>query len=217
MNLKPMVYVAGPIATGGDIPGNTHRGIKLAEELRLKGFMTFCPHLSVVTEIVCGTSTWDSWLEYDEQILLRCDAMFRMEGASRGADREEKFCNEHGIPVFRRIPHLEAWKDWIWRPGFEKTVVDALQHDIGTWGDRTFGQSTPASVVAHFRKEAKEFADAPSGEELADCVLLLIHWAHKNGLSLRDEVRKKFTINQNRKWGEPDKDGVVEHIREERA
>ena len=222
---QPFVYVAGPISTGGDIPGNTHRGIKLAEEIRQLGFATFCPHLSVATEMVCGASTWQSWLDYDEQIILRCDAVFRMDGDSRGADRETAFAEHHAIPVFRDLQSMISWRDGgAWRgfahrgvlePDHEKRTLDALQFEVGSWGDRTFPASRVESVLAHFQKEVKELVESRDPEELADCILLLIHFAHKKGVSLRDAVRAKFEINKRRKWGKPDAQGVVEHVREE--
>lgn len=220
MNLKPMIYVAGPISTGGDIPGNAHHGIVTAEALRKIGFVTFSPHLSVLTEIVCGSASWEGWLEYDEQIILRCDALFRMEGDSRGGDREEAFAQQVGIPVFKDVADLVAWRaDWERGRGMEKACLDALQREVGEWGDKTFPVSTVSSVLAHFQKEVKELVEAYSNgqadpSEIADCQLLLIHLAHKTGASIRDEVRRKFEINKARKWGKPDAQGVVEHVRE---
>lgn len=210
---RPMIYVAGPIATGGDIPGNVHRGVREAEELRRLGFITFCPHLSVFTEMVCGPMPWESWLEYDEEVILRCDALYRMSGDSRGADREEAFCLTHGIPVFKTREALISWRDsWV-AIHQEKRVMDKLQAEVGSWGDQTFTKSTPASVLAHLQKELKELIESHDPEEVADVQLLLIHFAHKKGVSIRDEVRKKFEVNKGRTWGKPDKDGVVEHVR----
>lgn len=219
---KPMVYVAGAIATGGDIPNNTHKGIKLGEQLRRAGFITFTPHLSVLTEIVCGSVPWESWLEYDEEVIERCDAVFRMEGQSRGADREVAFAQDHNIPVFFDIAKMTEWKDsgrWFHTVDqaiktFEKDVMDAIQLEIGQWGDKTFPQSSPRSVLAHFKKESKELIDDETAVEAADCAMLLLHFAHKMGFSLNDQIRQKFEINKGRTWGAPDKDGVVEHVRE---
>lgn len=97
-------------------------------------------------------------------------------------------------------------------------TLDDRQDEIGRWGDRTFGQSTPASVLAHLRREMQELADETDPErrrlECADVLMLMLHLAHKEGWSLEDALREKFAINQRRQWGTPDADGVVEHIRE---
>lgn len=217
---RPMVYVAGPIATGGDIPGNAHKGIREGEELRRKGYAVFVPHLSVLTEMVCGSVPWESWLEYDEEIIMRCDAVYRMKGESRGADREVKFAINHGIPVFYDQATMDAWKDaGNWHPSvedqelrLEKDVTDTMQEEIAAWAEKNFPQSTSSSVLKHFEKEAKELIDSGDPVEAADCAMLLMHYARKKGFSLRDEIRKKFEINKKRTWGQPDKDGVVEHV-----
>lgn len=216
---KPMIYVAGPISTGGDILGNTRRGIQVGEQIRRGGFVPFIPHLSVYQEILTGTVSWEEWLTYDEEIILRCDGVFRMEGASKGADREVEFAKRHGIPVFQTLGAMELWRDtgnWTaWSVEMaEKLALDGLQREIGIWGDATFGQSTPASVLAHLRKEIAELVESEKSEEIADCVMLLIHFAHKKAVSIRDAVREKFEICKKRKWGKPDAEGVVEHVRE---
>lgn len=93
--------------------------------------------------------------------------------------------------------------------------LDDIQHEVGTWGDRTFPASTSNSVIAHFLREVKEFVDEPSPEEAADCLILLLHHAHKNGYSLNRALKDKFAVNRARTWGMPDAQGVVEHVREE--
>lgn len=90
-----------------------------------------------------------------------------------------------------------------------------LQREIGEWGDRTFPQATPASIVAHLQREAAELKERPwSREEMADVAMLLCHLAHRQGIDLQTEVEQKFALNRMRKWGKPDAEGVVEHIRE---
>ena len=92
--------------------------------------------------------------------------------------------------------------------------MTSFQREVGEWGDKIFPGGTPHSIVAHLRKEVKKLAESHDPEEGADCLLLLLHHAHKVGYDLMIEAFKKFKINQNRKWGEPDENGVIEHIRE---
>ena len=98
-----------------------------------------------------------------------------------------------------------------------------LQDAVGEWAEATFPKSTVGYCLTHLEREVKElddsFMDSSEGddcdaEELADCFLILLHLAHKTNVSLFDEARKKFAKNQTRTWGEPDADGVVEHIAE---
>jgi NTP pyrophosphatase (non-canonical NTP hydrolase) len=101
-------------------------------------------------------------------------------------------------------------------------TLDEFQNEIGAWGDTTFPQSTPDTVLAHFWEEAQEFtAESLSigrgtvhrrEEEAADVLLLLLHFAHKTGFSLMDAAENKMTINRKRKWKtEPEPAGHFKH------
>lgn len=108
-----------------------------------------------------------------------------------------------------------------------------LQEVTGEWAERTFPDSTPEGVAAHFIEEAIEFAraaglshetilgiadkvkDKPVGvaaEEAGDCVLLLCHHAHKTGYVVLDESGKKLRRNMKRQWAtKPNADGYFNH------
>lgn len=92
---------------------------------------------------------------------------------------------------------------------------ESLQAEIGGWAESIFTQATNASICKHLRREVKELIKSYQPEEAADCMFLLLHFAYKNGFDLFEQVRKKLTTNKNRKWGQPDKDGVVEHLRKQ--
>jgi len=122
----------------------------------------------------------------------------------------------------------------------EAKSLQELMNDISEWSNLTFGdgQRNPA-IVYHLKKEVDELIDALNkcnalgvdnsvgvGEfkrqlsetemEFADCFMLLLDSAHHFSLSaeqLMDLTRRKLVINKNRKWGNPDKNGVVEHIK----
>lgn len=108
----------------------------------------------------------------------------------------------------------------------------SLQQAVGEWGEETFPHSTPQSCAAHLEREVRELqyelanlggrgdwqkARERAQEELADCYLLLLHLAHKLGLDLELAASVKHVINKGREWGEPDAEGVVEHVRPEAA
>jgi NTP pyrophosphatase (non-canonical NTP hydrolase) len=99
----------------------------------------------------------------------------------------------------------------------EKKAWDALQKEIGAWSDKTFPNSTPETMMRHLKKEVKELWDSNDQEvahEIADCIMLLLHLAHRKKVSARDAIREKFEICKKRKWGKPDKHGVIQHIKE---
>lgn len=100
-----------------------------------------------------------------------------------------------------------------------KTDFDKLQEKVGIWGKATFPHSTRNTIIEHLRREVDELelsqSNRTDAEEVADCMLLLLHLAHRVGFSAETEIRRKFAICQAREWGEPDSQGVVEHVRAE--
>lgn len=90
-----------------------------------------------------------------------------------------------------------------------------FQKDVEEWENKTFPTSTAESILLHLNKEVKELTESHSPEEGADCFILLCHHANKCGYNLLEEAIKKMKINRKRKWGKPDKDGIIEHIKEE--
>lgn len=103
-------------------------------------------------------------------------------------------------------------------------------NEISKWQKETFGQATPFSKLAHLAQEMVELKDAMVNEkekptaanfnnvrmEYADCFILLFGSAASYGFSfenITDLIQEKFDINKNRKWGNPDENGVVNHIK----
>lgn len=91
---------------------------------------------------------------------------------------------------------------------------DDFQREVGEWQARTFPESTRGTVAAHLGREVEELRESGDPEEIADCLLLLIAYAGKAGVSLMDLARRKFEVCKARKWGEPDAQGVREHVRD---
>ena len=56
-------------------------------------------------------------------------------------------------------------------------------------------------------------ANPSSGEEMAGIVLILCHHARAHGVNLAEAIAALFVEVQKRKWGPPDAQGVVEHVR----
>ena len=102
------------------------------------------------------------------------------------------------------------------------------------WSDKTFakGKFTYERAIPisyHLQKEARELTDAVEKfisnpefksatnvrEGVADVLLLLLDCAAHLGMSVDSmllHAETKHMVNVNRKWGEPDANGVVEHI-----
>jgi len=86
-------------------------------------------------------------------------------------------------------------------------TVDIFQNEVGEWANVTFPQSNTASIMSHLLEEVAELSVAAvndirdeAQEEAADCLLLLLHFAHKQGFSLYAAAAQKLALNQLRTW-----------------
>lgn len=103
---------------------------------------------------------------------------------------------------------------------------EEFQAIYGEWSDKAWPKSDRESIASHFREEVLEFAGGlkdedtigndfvikvvePSHdpEEAADCLLLLLNHAHKEGYNLFNEALKKAEINLKRNWDVTDEGG----------
>lgn len=93
--------------------------------------------------------------------------------------------------------------------------------EITEWQKETFGEATAKSKVIHLLDEVLELKiDLDNNNpdirlEYADCILLIYGSAYANGMSYKDicnALDEKMKINKSRNWGEPDENGVVNHI-----
>lgn len=99
--------------------------------------------------------------------------------------------------------------------------------DISTWSDATFGNGQrTVPILYHLKKEVKEVIEALEQNkslgkietEFADCFMLLFDAAYHFGFTAEKvlhSMRNKLEINKQRDWGKPDKNGVIEHSKEE--
>lgn len=117
-------------------------------------------------------------------------------------------------------------------------TLQDLQTELGIWADKTFGEGKPIPTAKHLIKEAKELVEALENfercqsleeewnyastnmkicDEFADCFLLILDCARRYGVNTELLIKlsvAKLAICKTRKWGEPDQDGVVEHIKD---
>lgn len=134
--------------------------------------------------------------------------------------------------------HVEDWNLQHTIYGFQRDeywhckslVIQRLMDETCGWSQKTFvGQRNPA-IVHHLKKEVEELikefetpyqhsqvAKDKITVEFADCFLLLLDSAGNFGLSVEQLVTasfKKLDVCKQRKWGKPDENGVIEHIKE---
>lgn len=116
--------------------------------------------------------------------------------------------------------------------------LQKLMSEITQWSDQTFDKGRfirdrCLPIAKHLKKEVDELIEAlenysrgtdrpfelffAAGNEFADCLMLLLDSSNHFGYSadkLITACYNKLEVNKARVWGLPDKDGVVEHIRE---
>lgn len=110
MSRRPLVYCAGPY-TNPDPVENTNKAIHIADRLWETGLIVpVIPHLSALWHMV-KPHPYDMWLEYDLEIMRRCDAVLRSPGESSGADGEVRHAAADGLPVFHDEDNLLTWAE----------------------------------------------------------------------------------------------------------
>ena len=109
------VFISGPY-TLGDVEANVNRAIKVANELAVRGYVPFVPHLFHFWDGLYHHE-YDFWTKLDLVWLRSCDCVVRLDGESPGADMETKQAKAWQIPVYNSLDELLAspvgWK----RPG----------------------------------------------------------------------------------------------------
>lgn len=91
------------------------------------------------------------------------------------------------------------------------------------WQNETFPQSTSLAKFDHLAEEMKELKEelkkrdpANLKKELADCFILMFGIADSEGLDwiqLLRAIDSKMRANKKRKWGIPEPNGVVHHLK----
>ena len=103
---RPVVYVSDPYSS--DPVRGTRRAIDAGKMLVSLGMAPMVPHLSLLFDIVHPLS-YKEWIAMDLAFVAKCDAVYRLDGKSDGADKEVAHAKEHGIPVFTSIQDLAVW------------------------------------------------------------------------------------------------------------
>lgn len=114
---RPLVYVAGPYSYPDPITNVRRAALAGMELYRSTGVAVIIPHTSALIDLVYPMPVED-WYRFDLHQLERCDALYRLDGPSSGADDEVEHAHGLGIPVFyesgnlaRGLDALRRWAD----------------------------------------------------------------------------------------------------------
>lgn len=119
---RMIILIAGPYRSGtGDDPVKMAANLRLLEEASWPIFQA--GHIPMIGEWVAlpiwnvagGREVGDDL--YDEilhptagRLIERCDAILRLEGASKGADNDVRLAHERGIPVYYRMEDIPVYQ-----------------------------------------------------------------------------------------------------------
>lgn len=117
-----MILIAGPYRSGtNDDPVLIKQNLDRLEAVALPLFRM--GHIPMIGEWVAlplmqlagsakpGDAAWEE-IQYPvaHRLLMKCDAVLRLEGASKGADEDVRIARERGLKVYYRledVPHAE--------------------------------------------------------------------------------------------------------------
>lgn len=99
-----------------------------------------------------------------------------------------------------------------------------LFKEVTDWQEATFKTIDMLGLVNHLADEVEELKTDVINRspyrrlEFANCFILLMGAAKADGMSYEDicnAIKDKLEINKQRTWGEPDSNGVINHLKEE--
>ena len=98
------VYIASPY-TIGDVGANVANQMKVADTLIDYGFAPFVPLYSHFQHIM-HPRPYHDWVKLDNEWVLACDIVLRLEGKSKGADAEVELAIKNNIPVYYELADM---------------------------------------------------------------------------------------------------------------
>jgi len=93
-----LVYIASPY-THGNVAINVREPIFVAEILIKFGHLPYLPLMSHFWEMI-SPHPYEYWLQMDFEWLKRVDCILRLQGESKGADKEVEYMKKLGKPVY---------------------------------------------------------------------------------------------------------------------
>jgi hypothetical protein len=99
-----IIYISAPFSLGDQML-NVRKACEAGDKLLEMGHIPVVPHLSALWHCISPKS-WDEWLIIDRALIPRMDALLRLPGISKGADKEVELARELDIPVYYSIESI---------------------------------------------------------------------------------------------------------------
>lgn len=122
--VKPLVYLSSAYSKG-DQGLNTRFQCQMWDKMMTDGVVAPIAPLWSHFQHCIFPRKYDDWMAYDLQVILRVDAMLRLDVRhepldytqveSTGADMEVAYANRIGVPVFTSLNMLYKWVDEEWK------------------------------------------------------------------------------------------------------
>jgi NTP pyrophosphatase (non-canonical NTP hydrolase) len=226
------VYIAGPINSSGLFIENLRRALRVATILKNEGFYPFIPNLFLTWQVYDNMSE-HTMLEMDRVWLLSCDAMVRIPGESKGADQEERWATEAGIPVLKWgedgtcMQYLKAYRSTsaIYARGRKTRSFGGLQQEVAEWlKKQPFGNQQPWQPLLGIVEEVGELShahlkasqnirgtaqehQAAKADAIGDIIIYLAGYCEAEGLDLGRCVSQAMGEVMSRDWNRFPGDG----------
>lgn len=203
------IYLAGPMS--GLPNDNVPAFLAMGADLRARGHEVLIPCEGHEDQ---AADTWEGWMRKDIRLVTEVESVAVLPGweRSRGACREVTVALTLGMPVLdaATLERIDL------PPADARLEVARLL--LLQWSHATFPARRADSTREHLHRELRELADAPADRlEVADVLMLAFALADVEGIDPAAAVLDKLAIVRTRRWGKPDADGVVEHVRAEIA
>lgn len=98
-----IVYISAPYSASPQ--ECVSRVIDVANQLIINGYTPLVPHLYHFIDQVHGHD-YDTWMTMCLNLVMVSDAVLRLSGESKGADRETELAKHMEIPVYETIGEL---------------------------------------------------------------------------------------------------------------
>jgi hypothetical protein len=118
-----MILIAGPYRSGtGDDPALMEANLRTLESVALPLYRA--GHIPLIGEWLAlpllreagskrpGDAIYDEILyPIANRLIMRCDAVFRLPGSSKGADEDVRLAHERGLPVWKTLSEVPGCAD----------------------------------------------------------------------------------------------------------